>query len=116
MGNPMTLAEPLPAWWVGRSIGHTGRAAYHHFGSVKPPASWGRDSVQWEPLYTHPPGGRIGVVIDEGFVVRMLDHQPLADRNLGDRLWQFLAAGGLKDGEQIEALLGALRHAMGDRA
>lgn len=116
MGNPTALAVPLPAWWVGHSIGHTGRAAYHHFGSVKPPSNWGKDSVLWEPLYRHPPGGRSGVVIDEGFVVRMLDHQPLADRNLGDRLWQFLAAGGLKDGEQIEALLGAIRYAIGERA
>lgn len=55
-------------------------------------------------------------VIDEAFVVRMLDFQPLAGRNLGNRLWQILEAGGIRDGEQIPALLGALRHAMGDPA
>ena len=55
------------------------------------------------------------LVYDEAFVVRMLDFQPLAGRNLGDRLWQILEAGGIRDGEQIPALLGALRHAMGDQ-
>lgn len=54
--------------------------------------------------------------VDEGFVVRMLDSQPLTSRNLGNRLWQFLEAGGIQDGEQIQALLGALRHAAGDPA
>lgn len=56
------------------------------------------------------------LVCDEAFVVRMLDFQPLAGRNLGDRLWQILEAGGIQDGEQIPALLGALRHALGDQA
>lgn len=51
------------------------------------------------------------LAIDESFVVRMLDFQPLTRRNLGNRLWQFLEAGGIADGEQIQALLGAIVHA-----
>lgn len=50
------------------------------------------------------------------FAVEMLDFQPLTGRNSGARLWQILEAGGIPDGMQVPALLGALRHALGVRA
>lgn len=50
------------------------------------------------------------------FAVEMLDFQPLTERNSGARLWQVLEAGGIPDGMQVPALLGALRHALGVRA
>ena len=50
------------------------------------------------------------------FVVEMLDFQAIAPSNGGQRLWQILEAGGIPDGMQVPALLGALRHALGARA
>ena len=50
------------------------------------------------------------------FAVEMLDFQPLTEDNSGARLWQILEAGGIPDGMQVSALLGALRHALGARA
>lgn len=51
----------------------------------------------------------------ELFAVEMLDFQPLAESNCGLRFWQILEAGGLPDGRQVPALLGALQHALGAR-
>jgi hypothetical protein len=46
--------KQTPAWWVGYSIGHTGRAPYHCIGPDKPPSQYANDSVHWTPLYTAP--------------------------------------------------------------
>lgn len=50
------------------------------------------------------------------FAVEMLDFQAIAPSNGGQRLWQILEAGGIPDGMQVPALLGALRHALRVRA
>lgn len=47
--------KQTPAWWVGYSIGHTGRAPYHCAGPDEPPSRYMGDSVHWTPLYTAPP-------------------------------------------------------------
>lgn len=46
--------KQTPAWWVGYSIGHTGRAPYHCMGPDMPPGHYMGDSVHWTPLYTAP--------------------------------------------------------------
>ena len=75
----------------------------------------GVDLAKPEPAPQQETRGDVGSAASL-FVVEMLDFQPLTERNSGARLWQVLEAGGIPDGLQVQALLGAMRHALGARA